>query len=198
MKQVKKDKIAHLSGESTEKRSVIYMSAKQQEAKSLRDKMEKIDASGPNAMFGDDDMYFDLQLEQFGVDNNVLREPATERVFHAWVEDWENEIRFKNDSVTEARLLQKYKGLVFSDPDNNKYIQSLRKTWSIDRGVEMDGLLLLSVQRMEWRMSLLHLNWLVSDREHTTSKWSKGDSCCGGRGDVEDDEGGRGRINVFY
>ena len=84
---------------------MIYMSAKQQEAKSLREKMEKIDASGPNAMFGDDDMNFDLQLEKYGVLTNVLREPATDRVFRAWVEDWEMEIRFKNDSVAEARLL---------------------------------------------------------------------------------------------
>ncbi len=71
MKQVKKDKRSHLSGESTEKRSVVYISAKQQEAKLLREKMEKIIASGPNAMFGDDDMNFDLQLEQFGVDTNA-------------------------------------------------------------------------------------------------------------------------------
>ena len=40
-------------------------------------------------------------------------------MFHAWVEDWEIGIRYKNDPVSEARLLQKYKGLVFSDPDNN-------------------------------------------------------------------------------
>ncbi len=50
---------------------------------------------------------------------NALKQPATARVFHAWVEDWEIGIRYKNDPVTEARLLQKYKGLVFSDPDNN-------------------------------------------------------------------------------
>ena len=73
----------------------------------LKDKMEKIDASGPKAMFGDDDMNFDLQLEQFCVDTNALREPATEHVFHAWVQDWEKEIRYKNDAVNEARLLQK-------------------------------------------------------------------------------------------
>ncbi len=118
VKQVKKDKRSHLSGNATEKRSVIYISAKQQEAKSLREeKMEKIDASGPNAMFGDDDMNFDLQLEQFGVNTKALKEPATEHVFGAWVEDWEVELRYKNDSIAEACLLQKYKGLVFVDPD---------------------------------------------------------------------------------
>jgi DNA topoisomerase VI subunit B len=134
VKQVKKDKRSHLSGESTEKRSVIYMSAKQQEAKSLRDKMEKIDASGPKAMFGDDDMNFDLQLEKFGVDTNALRAPATERVFHAWVQDWEKEIRYKNDAVNEARLLQKYKGLVFHDPDTNKTYSIFEENMEYRRG----------------------------------------------------------------
>ena len=38
--------------------------------------MEKIDASGPNAMFGVDDMNFDLQLEEFGVDTNALKKTS--------------------------------------------------------------------------------------------------------------------------
>ena len=50
-------------------------------------------------------MNFDLQLEQFGVDTNTLREPATERGFHAWVQDWEQELRYKNDAVNEAHIL---------------------------------------------------------------------------------------------
>jgi hypothetical protein len=62
VKQVKKGNRSHLGGASTEKRSVIHMTAKHLKAKSLRDKMEKIDATGPNAMFGDDDMNFDLSL----------------------------------------------------------------------------------------------------------------------------------------
>jgi hypothetical protein len=134
VKQVKKDKRSHLSGESNEKRSVIYISAKQQEAKSLREKMEKIDASGPNAMFGDDDMNFDLQLEEFGVDTNALKGPATECVFHAWVEDWEVELRNKNDSIAEACLLQKYKGLVFFDPDSKNTFSVCDKNMEYPRG----------------------------------------------------------------
>ena len=31
---------------------------------------------------------FDLQLKKFGVDMAQLKEPATNRVFCAWVEDW--------------------------------------------------------------------------------------------------------------
>ncbi|KAL9189824.1 hypothetical protein ACHAXT_009499 [Thalassiosira profunda] len=40
------------------------------------------------------------------------------RLFHAWVEDWETGILQKNCPEAEARLLEKYKGLVFFDPDN--------------------------------------------------------------------------------
>ena len=48
----------------------------------------------------------------------ALEEPFTKRVFHAWVEKWETEIIQKNDCVAEAQLLEKYKDLVFYDPDN--------------------------------------------------------------------------------
>ena len=40
-------------------------------------------------MFGDDDINFDMQLERFDVDTGALKEPAVERIFRAWVEDWE-------------------------------------------------------------------------------------------------------------
>ncbi len=54
-KYIKSGKRSHLSGESTEKRSILYTSARIDEARIKRQAMEKIDA-GPNAMFGDDDM----------------------------------------------------------------------------------------------------------------------------------------------
>jgi hypothetical protein len=50
--------------------------------------MEKLDATGADAMFGDDNINFDLQLEKFGVNTDILKEPAVERIFHWWVEDW--------------------------------------------------------------------------------------------------------------
>ena len=48
----------------------------------------------------------------------ALKEPSTQRVFRAWVEEWEIEIMQKNDCVAEAQLLEKYKDLVLYDPDN--------------------------------------------------------------------------------
>ena len=60
-----------------------------------------------------------MQLEKFGVNTNILKEPAVQRIFHSWVEDWEEEARKnKNDPVAEVLLLQKYEGLVFHDPDS--------------------------------------------------------------------------------
>jgi hypothetical protein len=110
------------------------MTAKQQEAISLREKIEKIDATVLNAMFGDDDMNFDLQLEQVGVNRNALKEPATEPMFHAWVEDWENDIRTKNDPVAEAHLLHKYKGLVHLDPDPKETFSIYEENMEFCRG----------------------------------------------------------------
>ena len=43
--------------------------------------MEKLDATGKDAMFGENDINFDLQLEKFGVDTSILKEPAVQRNF---------------------------------------------------------------------------------------------------------------------
>ncbi len=114
---VKNLKKSHLGSESTEKRSVIYITAKQQEARLNLAQNEKLYAKGPNAMFCDGDINFDLQLEMWDVDPDELKGPEVQRVFHAWVEDWEVDARRTNDAVAEARLIQKYKSLVFHDPD---------------------------------------------------------------------------------
>ena len=120
VKQIKDGVRSHMGAESTEKRSVIYVTAKIQESRMRQDQMEKFAAAtGNDTMFGEDDINFDLQLEKFGVDTNILKEPAVQRIFRAWVEDWEQDARKHNDVVAEARLLQKYRGLVFHDPDKD-------------------------------------------------------------------------------
>jgi hypothetical protein len=35
--------------------------------------MEKLDATGHNEMFGDNDINFDLELDKFGVEKRVLK-----------------------------------------------------------------------------------------------------------------------------
>ena len=84
--QIKDGVRSHLGGESTEKRSVLYVTAKIQEARMRQHEMEKLDATGADAMFGDDDINFDLQLKKSGVNTGILKEPAVECIFHSWVE----------------------------------------------------------------------------------------------------------------
>ncbi len=100
--------------------SIIFISSKIAQARIECDRMEKIDGTGGHQMFGDDDMNFDLQFEKFGIDTGALTVREVQQVFRAWVEDWEEEARKKNDCVYEAQLLAKYKGLVFRDPDTLK------------------------------------------------------------------------------
>ena len=61
-----------------------------------------------------------MQLESFGVDPNEFKEVAPTRIFNAYVEPWEDEVRKKNDIVIEQRFLTKYGGLRMYLPDNNK------------------------------------------------------------------------------
>ena len=95
---------------------------------------KKIDAVGSTAMFGDDDINFDLQLEKWDVDADALKEPQVLRIFNAWVEDWEEEIRMRNDAVVEAQLLQKYHSLVFLDPDTEKTFHVYQGNMEYRRG----------------------------------------------------------------
>ena len=126
----------------TNKCSVLYTTAKIHDAKININIMENIDAEGPNAMFGDDDIKsfhllicplscynsltrqsclspsFDHQLDNIRVDTVQLKQAATHRVFHAWVEEWEEESIFKACCVAEAHILEKYRGLAFYYPDD--------------------------------------------------------------------------------
>jgi len=134
VKNIKTGKRSHMSGESTEKRSILYVSAKIQQSRIMCDRFEKLDATENNAMFGDDDINFDMQLERFDVDTGALKEPAVERIFRAWVEDWEEVARTKNDCVEEASLLTKYRGLVFNDPDSGSTFSVWDRNMEFRRG----------------------------------------------------------------
>lgn len=55
VKNIKTGKRAHLSGDSTEKRAIVYSTALMDTARLRRKEMEKVDGNKSN-MFGDDDM----------------------------------------------------------------------------------------------------------------------------------------------
>ncbi len=158
MKQVKDRKRSHLSGESTKKRSILFVSSKISQARIQCECMENLGATGHNAMFVDNDINFDLELESFGVEMGPLREPAVERVFRAWVEDWEEEAQKKNDCVAEAQLLAKYKGLVFCDSDSEKSFSIWEQNMEFRRGRGNDGSWLLFVLMM-MMTKMRHSHW---------------------------------------
>ena len=69
-----------------------------------------------------------MQLDNFGVDLNELKKPATERLFHAYVEDWELEALHHNDPVPKMKLHEKYKGLKLLDADNDNMELTIKAT----------------------------------------------------------------------
>jgi hypothetical protein len=81
--------------------------------------------------------------------------------FWAWVEDWEEKTRKRNDCVARAQLLAKYKGLVFHNPNSGKSFSIWEHNMEF-QGEVMDGSLLVFVLKMKtimrhsyWR---LHVN----------------------------------------
>ena len=97
--------------------SIISTMHKLNSAQIMRERLEKIDCQHKSALWGDKDLAFDLGLEKFGLDINAIRNTPTvpERIFRGWIEDWEKELFTVNDAVAKYKLLQKYKGLVFTD-----------------------------------------------------------------------------------
>ncbi len=63
-----------------------------------------------------------------------LRQPKIHRIFWAWLEDWEKELLEVNDCVAEAWLLEKYRDLMFLDPDTNKTFKVWSGTLEYHRG----------------------------------------------------------------
>ena len=119
VKHLKTDKRAQLSGETVKKQATLFGAACIEEAR--RRKSVKAAPDETNIIWDDQDVAFDLKLESWGVDVDDLRKKKIpKRIFRAWEEDWELEIRKKQDVVNEARLVEKYKGLVIFDPDYKK------------------------------------------------------------------------------
>ena len=77
---------------------------------------------------------FDYQLDKFEVDLEELKKPAIQRIFRTWMEDWEKANIDNCDVVMEVRFLEKYKSLVFLDPDTKCYFTVAPKNLEFHRG----------------------------------------------------------------
>ena len=63
-----------------------------------------------------------------------LKKPATQRIFRAWMEEWEIANIKNTDVVMEVRFLEKYKNLVFLDPDTKCYFTVAPENLEFHRG----------------------------------------------------------------
>jgi hypothetical protein len=58
VKRIKDGKRSHLSGKSTERRTILFVFLKISQAQIQYNRMEKLDVTGHNAIFGDDSVKF--------------------------------------------------------------------------------------------------------------------------------------------
>ena len=102
VKEIKSSERSGLSSDSTEKRALIYTTARVKEAR-LR-KMAKQDKNEDNVEFEDRDLSFEKDLEKVGVVVRDLKRPMKKRVFQCWLTDEEKRwMKKKNDPACEAK-----------------------------------------------------------------------------------------------
>ena len=83
MKEIKSGKRSGLSGDSIEKRALIYTTARVKEAR-LRNNAKQ-DKNEDNVELEDRDLSFEKDLEKVGVVVQDLKRPMKNRVFQCWL-----------------------------------------------------------------------------------------------------------------
>jgi hypothetical protein len=115
VKHLKTNKRSHLGGETTRMQATVFGAACIEKSRVL-----KVDKEKRMELWNDNDVEFQIGLENWRQED-ASPDDATERnprrLFRAWKEDWELESAHKNDAVHEAKLLRKYAGLKWIDPD---------------------------------------------------------------------------------
>jgi hypothetical protein len=118
LKHLKTGKRSHLSADKAQKQATVY-------GASCIDKRRSVEAAEESGGFclanrwTDADLAIDMGLESWGGNpGNVPAPVAPKRLFKAWIEDWEYECIHDKDPVAEQRLLQKYGGMRWTDPDD--------------------------------------------------------------------------------
>jgi hypothetical protein len=142
-KLIRTSRRARLGGGKIEKLTVVSSTYKLNKARIKRQELEKLTCTSRDALWGEEDESFDLALTTFGVNVGAIRNTPTVpvRLFHCWIETWEEPLLKSNRATSKIRLLQKYKGLVFKDDDETTdppcityTISSERMYWKPYRG----------------------------------------------------------------
>lgn len=112
VKHNKSGKRSHISGDRVKKQATIFGKSCIELAKYKR--MEKLkDVTTTPLKDWDDD---DFKIIRGDETNCTDKKPR--RIFKAYLEDWEQEAITTRDAVNQAKLLKKYGGLNWLDPDN--------------------------------------------------------------------------------
>jgi hypothetical protein len=132
VKHLKTNKRSHLHIESLEMQSTLFGAACMQQARSKANQLLKDPLGAVNCTWCDEDMEAELGFDKWGVSFHLPKKPS--RIFRAWVEDWEKENMKKEDPVSEARILEKYKDLTWYDPDTQKMFTTGNDKTHLARG----------------------------------------------------------------
>lgn len=131
--------IPFLSADKAEKQATVYGAACMDKAKMIQEAEE---SSGlvQESHWTDEDIAFNLGLESWDEGAGNVPEPVVpRRIFNAWIEEWEWDCIHDRDSVSEARLLQKYQGLMWIDPDQVDDSDTYELNTAEDTNMEYQG-----------------------------------------------------------
>ena len=127
VKHNKSGKRSHLSGDRVKKQATIFGKSCIELARYNRMEQLKDVTTTPLKIWTDED--FQSTSNQDKTDEK--KKPR--RIFKAYLEDWEQEAITKRDAVNQARLLKKYGGLNWLDPDHENmmlYSDSEKLHWT--------------------------------------------------------------------
>ena len=118
VKHLKNGKRSHLGADTTRMQATIFGAACIEKARTLKAEKEK-----SLEIWSENDVEFHLGLENFEADEahgvpQAGHRKNPRRLFYAWREDWERVSSKTNDLVHETKLLRKYSGLRWFDPDS--------------------------------------------------------------------------------
>ena len=117
--------------DAMEKQATLYGSAK----------MKKHRLLGKYKVYDFSDLDANLGLKEFETFEHERQLPQ-KRTFNAWIEDWEKELLQKRNQKAEAKLLKKYKNLLFVDDNDNKLYE-------------------VAPENLEWKGSRKERGWCV-------------------------------------
>ena len=139
LKHLKTGKRSHLSGDKAQKQATVYGAACMEKSR-IAQAAEEVTGLVQASRWTDADVAFNLGLENWDSGSpNVPRPIVPKRLFKAWIEDWEWDCITHKDSVAEARLLQKYGGLRWIDPDNDENILCVASTEDMEFQASQNG-----------------------------------------------------------